>query len=121
MSRESCLFGTAINHCHRPIEMLPSLFRGELAGQLAGFCGQTAPGGCFRIVGFLWRGALRLFHNGFNLPFFNDVVKTGQMKPQCHGRAALRRGPIFGEMGVSPKPKVRAASQHRPTANQGGQ
>ena len=47
--------------------MLPALFRGELAGQLASFGGQPAAGSFFRVVELLLRGALRLFHNAVNL------------------------------------------------------
>lgn len=48
--------------------MFPALFRRELVRQLARFGGQTAAGRFCRVVELLWRGALRLFHNGFNLP-----------------------------------------------------
>ena len=48
--------------------MFPALFRRELVGQLARFGGQTAAGRFCRVVGLLWRGALWLSHNGFNLP-----------------------------------------------------
>ena len=40
--------------------MFPALFRRELAGQLAGFGGQSAAGGFLRVVEFLLSGALRL-------------------------------------------------------------
>jgi len=58
--------------------MLAPLFRRQLAGQFAGFRGQTAASGRFRIVGLFWRGSLLLFHNRLNLPFPGDIVKSGQ-------------------------------------------
>ena len=54
--------------------MLRFFLRRELAGQLAGFGGQTAAGSFFRVVELLSRGALRLFHNKLNLPFPEGVV-----------------------------------------------
>jgi hypothetical protein len=56
--------------------MFPALFRGELAGQLAGFGGQTAAGGFFRVVELLLRGALWLSHNTLNFPFLGSVVNS---------------------------------------------
>ena len=64
----------AINSCHAAPEMLRFFLRRELAGQLAGFGGQTAAGSFFRVVELLSRGALRLFHNKLNLPFPEGVV-----------------------------------------------
>ena len=58
--------------------MLAPLFRRQLAGQFAGFRGQTAARSCFRIVGFFWRGALLLFHNCLNLACPGDDVNSGQ-------------------------------------------
>jgi len=67
--------------------MLPAVFRCEFAGQFAGFRGQTAPGGCGRIVGFLSRGALLLFQKRLNVSFPGDIVNSGQ--------AVLRGQPAF--------------------------
>jgi len=64
----------AINSCHAAPEMLRFFLRRELAGQLAGFGGQTAAGSFFRVVELLSRGALRLFHNKLNFPFPEGVV-----------------------------------------------
>ncbi len=58
--------------------MLAPLFRRKLAGEFAGFRGQTAPGGCFRVIKSPSRGALLLFHNRLSLPFLGDIVKGGQ-------------------------------------------
>ena len=68
--------------------MFPALFRRELAGQLAGFGGQTAAGGFFRVVELLWRGALRLSHNWLNLPLpegvVNRMVDKSPAQPGVH-------------------------------------
>ena len=55
--------------------MFPALFRRELVRQLARFGGQTAAGRFCRVVGLLWRGALWLSHNVFNLPLPADDCK----------------------------------------------
>jgi len=54
--------------------MFPALFRRELVRQLARFGSQPAAGCFFRVVEFLWRVALRLFHSGFNLQLTAVVV-----------------------------------------------
>jgi hypothetical protein len=58
--------------------MFPALFRGELAGQLTRFGGQTAAGRFVRVVELLWRGALWLSHNELNLPLPAGDVNSGR-------------------------------------------
>ena len=49
-SSKSCFFGlAAINFCRAAPEMLRLFLRGEFAGRLASFGGQTAAGGFIRV------------------------------------------------------------------------
>ena len=71
--------------------MFPALFRRELAGQLAGFGGQTAAGRFVRVVELLC-GALWLFHNEPNVPFPAGVVNSWYDFAHRHGARRTATG-----------------------------
>jgi len=74
--------------------MLPALFRGEPASQLAGFGGQPAAGSYFRVVEPLLHGALH------------------RLRERCalHGFAAVYRFPIHNPIIASSLDKATAIS-----------
>src|SRR6266481_3755446 len=79
-SSESCFFcvRAAIDHRHSLVETRSALFRRELAGPLACFGGQAAPGGFLRVIDLLLCGALRVTHNEPTFPFPGPVVNNGR-------------------------------------------
>ena len=70
--------------------MLRFFLRGEFAGQLASFGGETATGSLLRVVELLLRGAFRVSHNKPKLTFPEGVVNK-DLGVTNRARAAAQR------------------------------